>query len=875
MIPLLLSITNIWPFANRSVSIRFKQWPTLIKAPIGSGKSVLFFDSIVFALYKHANRELVNTSCKTWTIKLAFELQWQQFVIVRQLKKWSKTWWTSQLFTLTGSIDDLLEGQLITFDTDLVDRIDPMLLQQIVYKNESDLKWELGTLLPNRDVFINSVMMMQESENIFDVAQNKRFEILKYLFGFELIDQAKDALSEHKSYLKWQLSGLSNYDYQHSQLAQIWNDIKNHSQQRNSDLQVVERGISAIEFAAELVDYEMLWHIQLEHLTTKIPTWPATIAQVLYEKQAALKAQEEKYQFITNLITGKKDQLVTLEKEFDSLKTILSQAQTNDVGKLDAEIVQVQSGLDAVKKEQEGLNGLLSDIDTEGRTESASLRGQSITWSQVSQMINDRMSEWRQLKAEREAVQSKIDAAVNQTTLLKTQIIDLQAKKISAIADQQQQQKAFHQQLLDRHTQQGQQLIKQLTDAQTQLDQTKQQIAGLRDRFASAAKFHCEKIAWDCPFVTQINTATFEQLSKQIDQMEVTASNQQKSIDDLQLRITEHHSKPPIQEEKQSAIVEQIDQTNTRLTQQLSDITQHWVDTELLESAKTLDQKLEQSRNFFAVNDWKTWQQNAVREQELVQNYHTISHKLMNLQQTRSIAMNEQAKIADAQTRLTLLDQQKQVLNTELTEYVSQQQSLQSVLWTQSQHINQLLSKDTTIRQAIDRLVVLVDNYRESMKQIEVVKQESELTNTLFNVVSKELMVQVLQTKLPLIEMIMNNFLAHVTNYQLKFDINPAGDTLDILIHEDWAYRDVATLSGGQRTLLRLSWILAIATINNNKFLFLDETINHLDAETVWKVAALIESFVMKNDISLYLVTHSQEIQMMNIWKNTAEVKRD
>jgi hypothetical protein len=45
-------------------------------------------------------------------------------------------------------------------------------------------------------------MMMQESENIFDVAQNKRFEILKYLFGFELIDQAKDALSEHKSYLK-------------------------------------------------------------------------------------------------------------------------------------------------------------------------------------------------------------------------------------------------------------------------------------------------------------------------------------------------------------------------------------------------------------------------------------------------------------------------------------------------------------------------------------------------------------------------------------------------------------------------------------------------------------------------------------------------
>ena len=101
---------------------------------------------------------------------------------------------------------------------------------------------------------------------------------------------------------------------------------------------------------------------------------------------------------------------------------------------------------------------------------------------------------------------------------------------------------------------------------------------------------------------------------------------------------------------------------------------------DLVESAKTLDQKLEQSRNFFAVNDWKMRQQNAVREQELVQNYNIISHKLMNLQQARSVAMNEQAKVADAQTRLTILDQQKQVFNAELADYVSQQQSLQSVL---------------------------------------------------------------------------------------------------------------------------------------------------------------------------------------------------
>jgi trans-2-enoyl-CoA reductase len=100
----------------------------------------------------------------------------------------------------------------------------------------------------------------------------------------------------------------------------------------------------------------------------------------------------------------------------------------------------------------------------------------------------------------------------------------------------------------------------------------------------------------------------------------------------------------------------------------------------LLQLAKDLDLKLEQSRNFFAVNDWKTWQQNAVREQELAQQSNTISHKLMNLQQTRSIAMNEQAKVADAQTRMTLLEQNKKTLSDELADYMSQQQSLQSVL---------------------------------------------------------------------------------------------------------------------------------------------------------------------------------------------------
>ena len=49
--------------------------------------------------------------------------------------------------------------------------------------------------------------------------------------------------------------------------------------------------------------------------------------------------------------------------------------------------------------------------------------------------------------------------------------------------------------------------------------------------------------------------------------------------------------------------------------------------------------------------------------------------------------------------------------------------------------------------------------------------------------------------------------------------------------------------------------------------LFLDETINNLDNDTVAKVAKLLENFVegRGKEFMLYVVTHSTQIQHMNI----------
>ncbi|HCB51061.1 TPA: hypothetical protein DEP21_00475 [Patescibacteria group bacterium] len=68
-------------------------------------------------------------------------------------------------------------------------------------------------------------------------------------------------------------------------------------------------------------------------------------------------------------------------------------------------------------------------------------------------------------------------------------------------------------------------------------------------------------------------------------------------------------------------------------------------------------------------------------------------------------------------------------------------------------------------------------------------------------------------------------------------------------------------------------WMIAISSYINSPILFLDETINNLDIDTVSKVADMLEDFVKQKNMKLYTVTHNQQIQDMNIWDQTIEIK--
>jgi DNA repair exonuclease SbcCD ATPase subunit len=80
-------------------------------------------------------------------------------------------------------------------------------------------------------------------------------------------------------------------------------------------------------------------------------------------------------------------------------------------------------------------------------------------------------------------------------------------------------------------------------------------------------------------------------------------------------------------------------------------------------------------------------------------------------------------------------------------------------------------------------------------------------------------------------------------------------------------------LSGGQRALLRLCWILSVSTLFNYSFLFLDETINSLDNEAIARVAVLLEEFIKKQQLHFFVVTHATQIQEMDFWQRIVQLE--
>lgn len=178
----------------------------LIQAPIGSGKSFLFFDGPLYGLYKYASRKMLHTRASQGHILVWFSVHEQEYCIRRQLRPGkSRDRCQSRLFTLKQNAHTLLvhkdeEEHTLVYDRDLLARMEnnKLLQEEIVFKNEGDLQSNLDTLIPPREVFAGTMMLTQDAENIFALPTNERLDVFKNIFGLLGVDEAKEVIQEAK-----------------------------------------------------------------------------------------------------------------------------------------------------------------------------------------------------------------------------------------------------------------------------------------------------------------------------------------------------------------------------------------------------------------------------------------------------------------------------------------------------------------------------------------------------------------------------------------------------------------------------------------------------------------------------------------------------
>lgn len=792
------SYTNLWPFADRTVSLVVHPWAAMIIAPVGTGKSMLFFDWVVYWLYKYSTRDVINNASSTAAVSMLIEIGWEYRLITRQLKatKARSISTTSSLARRTGDISQIYMSypEIIYADRNIIAELDPNSSEIVIFKNESDLQRTLEELLPARDVFLNRDMMMQESSNLFDLTQTQRIDVFKHLFGLMDIDAAKDKLWEEKMRLKYLLQAKQDTSIITTKFDQAIVTLKSTWSALNTN---------------ELVNLNDYDGVTIQHWIDESSILGTTISidkvpLIARDQQAPIRASLEHH---TTRYHQLQAQITHLTQQVKDQQILVGQSSTKQ-SQLIQQILQHESTLASHKPEElqwyksdkllliQQINDLEFGINYD-------VFGDDIAdLTQAYEYLNGLVQQGKEL-------QLKLDNNTNQIASgeerLKLQATHAQSTR-----------KNLEDQIAWLHT----------------------QITSKQEKLEISSKFYCVKIEADCPFVDQIAQGVITSHARELDLLQANHTSLILSLAEIDKPVTSLNDLPSQIQELQvtkSDLENQIKSLRSRLVKLwYKQIAASYPQFQTLNTQlKLIDQKI-------AAYD-AVWQQ----IEQATLSLHTAREDLTRVQSEHTQIIQ---LVQEYQTQLETIQQewsQAQANYHTITTYESQLQRLVEI---------------------IARINELIHDYKTSQWEILRIQSRAKQVDELYTIVSKELTVMVLQEYLPILSDTINNLLSKVVEYRLGFSINPAWDKLEIMIVDQFGSREVKTLSGGQRAILRLCWILSIALWSGNQFLFLDETINHLDREMISKAAELIEDFVKGNRISLYAITHSEQIQAINIW---------
>lgn len=840
---------NIWPFKDISCSLIFDEWKYLIKAPIGSGKSFLFFDAPRYALYKDSSRNMLNLQSKNGEISLIFDVDWAYYLVKRILKS-TKMWndsCTSQLFTINYSWENLLKDiKSLTWDTEILQWWKNIIkkfesqdwslwnLEEISFKNETDLQTSLEALLPPKEVFLSTVFLLQDADNIFEMRPADRLIVLKNVFNLLWIDDAKEKVQEKKKEVWYKLKALQDHSLQDNKLRanlkSLWNSLKTleEDNELKSILSVNDEFFENIEWFFDQIslnDFSLNW----------------------LERSPFEKAE--------NLIQTKMDAVIKLDAqltEFNQQVSVLNQ-QKNQILK---DIQSTKLNISDLQKKIENIDAKKWNELNEKKMEFYKKwddLNSNAKYSDFSEFIefwnksaeNDDSFEKFDMPKDLKSAFDILQIAKNAWTSLKA-LIESEKVKLENLDLQAKNWKVNHDNEVEKLKE-----LKSRKEDEIKLQQTR--IEELDKMRAENSDFDCPDLCKKCPHINAINKQQYEQYSQQKEKLnqtlETMKSEYEKQDFDNKIKELENQKNP------------------------------EWDDLK-----KDLEKKIKNQIGFsnslrdYLMKIWFAGWEKSYREWESIQKeIQSIDKELFQLEEeSKKLEKYQQDKVA-AETSLkhlekSLEEQDRQIEDLKAKiEWVKaeKEKSNWSKLQQQQNEIKQIFQIILQIEQLVEDSV----NNKNLTKQLQ---EDEKKLSRLYSILSKEIVLFALDDYLPVLSDVINDYLSQCVDYFIKMQIVENWEKLELdakILDSKWE-REVKSLSGGQRTVLKLVWMLAVSSYLRTPLLFLDETINNLDADTVWKVSEMINNFVKQRTMKFYTVTHNKEIQDMQIWDDVIEVNR-
>lgn len=871
----------------------------MIQSPVGTGKSFLFFDGIVFGLYTELERKVVNANCDDADIYIIFSVADEVYMLHRNITptkssqsvksklfsyKWNKSEYQSQKGSVPlrdiSNITNKLPEQVIIPDANLKDYLNPQDRKSIEFKNETDLKNQLKYLLPPREVFLNRNIFMQSSDDIFGVINSERINIFKNIFWLLDIDSIKDQLADRAKEVKWMISIKKNTDNSESSFNKYISQIQSTHQSIKENYPKYPLPESINKFLDEnnfLLDKMSIGDSDLNKLQ---------IESNIYDHINNLKSQYQdiytQQQIIQNQLKSNQDETKTINQNLsDNIQKrdiLTSQLATIDPNKL--ETAKNTKNI-YISDRQNIQNPIL---------QSTPIQSLSINnWNELISYINTQIQNGKDFKSQTtqiEAQKSNLESTHANIQLQIDNINKSRAQKQEYIYTNY---KNKIQSQIDNYNNQLQNISHNISSKQAEKNNTESKLHNLQQDLSSQVNFYCKKFEIDCPFIWQINDKIIsktnmlvQETQKELDTINIYIWEQSTQITDINNKIialneilsnNQNISIGDIQNEIQA---QKSDYTSaiTIANQKLSDLNYTQQSQIYISQIENTNKEISQiTANLKFIN-----YQDILLSNDKINNINTQIEKLESEISKYESQINN---IAQIQNQIDQIQTTINIYNQKLSDlsniYISLNQKLSDInIQLSSVDLNAVSWYEQSISELSDNITkiqYIYEQYINDVQQLKILQDEEKILKDLVGVFGKELMLLVLQEFLPALEDEINILLNRVVDYEVRFEISDNGDKLEINIKDWHIYRDVKSLSGWQRAILRLCWIFAIARRSRNEFLFLDETINNLDADKISQVAEMIQDFTEQNNIKFYSITHSTQIQNMSIRNQVINVK--